>query len=433
MGSVFKKAKNIVKKVAKPITKVVKKVAKKVAKVGKAVMKGVSKVTSKLGPLGMIAMSIAMPYALAGLSSMTTAAMGSSQAGVFGNFIRAVGTVGNQIRTGYSAFNTFVGKATTSITKTIGDTFTRFAPKGVTNMFSNISQGAKNLYTASRDKLKSVMPKFKTAQGGQSQVFGTGYGPDGPMLMDNSLVADKLQAGILKPGQVNMQTLTQDGGWFTRVNQAGVNADKIVSDTINDAYKIRLDGYGPNARRMFDDIKSEAMKLDTYVNDEQIGSFVENNLASNRYSQELLGSDYGVATGQYQIKTEVPDLMKTGDYRLRAGGGGQGSFEFTGGKTFNAPPVKESLTSRLRKSATSAMGDSIKSLLKPETTEPTATPYYGGGFDYSALGATQYGGTDITGSQGGELVAKVYGDNAANRMKTYYKNMNLIADGATFV
>ena len=429
MGSVFKKAKNIVKKVAKPITTVVKKVAKKVAKVGKAVMKGVSKVTSKLGPLGMIAMSIAMPYALAGLSSMTTAAMGYSQAGAFGNFIRAVGTVGNQIRTGYSAFNTFVGKATTSITKTIGDTFTRFAPKGVTNMFSNISQGAKNLYNTAKEKVKSFMPKPFTAKEGTVNF----YDMDGVGTMTSTQAEAAIQRGTIDASMLGEQTLTQDGGWFTRVNQAGVNADKLVSDTINDAYKIRLDGYGPNARRMFNDIKSEAMKLDTYVNDEQIGSFVENNLASNRYAQELLGSDYGVATGQYQIKTEVPDLMKTGDYRLRAGGGGQGSFEFTGGKTFNAPPVKESLTSRLKKSATSAMGDSIKSLLKPETTEPTATPYYGGGFDYGTLGATQYGGTDITGSQGGELVAKVYGDNAANRMKTYYKNMNLIADGATFV
>ena len=425
----FKAVKKVVTTVAKPITKVVKKVAKKVAKIGKAVMKGVSKVTSKLGPLCMIAMSIAMPYALAGLSSMTTAAMGYSQAVAFGNFIRAVGTVGNQIRTGYSAFNTFVGKATTSITKTIGDTFTRFAPKGVTNMFSNISQGAKNLYTASRDKLKSVMPKPFTAKEGTVNF----YDMDGVGTMTSTQAEAAIQRGTIDASMLGEQTLTQDGGWFTRVNQAGVNADKLVSDTINDAYKIRLDGYGHNARRMFNDIKSEAMKLDTYVNDEQIGSFVENNLASNRYSQELLGSDYGVATGKYQIKTEVPDLMKTGDYRSRAGGGGQGSFEFTGGKTFNAPPVKESLTSRLKKSATSAMGDSIKSLLKPETTEPTATPYYGCGFDYGTLGATKYGGTDITGSQGGELVAKVYGDNAANRMKTYYKNMNLIADGATFI
>jgi hypothetical protein len=84
MGKVFKKAKTVVKQVAKPITTVVKKVAKKVAKIGKSVMQGVSKISNKLGPIGMIALSIAMPYALAGLSTMTgTAAMGYSQAGAY--------------------------------------------------------------------------------------------------------------------------------------------------------------------------------------------------------------------------------------------------------------------------------------------------------------------------------------------------------------
>ena len=68
MGKVFRAAKKVVKKVAKPITKVVKKVAKKVAKIGKSVMKGVAKISNKLGPIGMIALSIAMPYALGGLS-----------------------------------------------------------------------------------------------------------------------------------------------------------------------------------------------------------------------------------------------------------------------------------------------------------------------------------------------------------------------------
>ena len=101
MGGVVRKAKKIVKKVTKPITKIVKKTVKKVKKIGKAVMKGVSKISNKLGPVGMIALSIAMPYALAGLSSMTTAAMSSSNV-----FLKAVGTVGNQIRLGYQAFNT---------------------------------------------------------------------------------------------------------------------------------------------------------------------------------------------------------------------------------------------------------------------------------------------------------------------------------------
>jgi len=93
---IFKKAKKIVK----PITKIVKKVAKKIKKIGKAVMKGVAKISNKLGPVGMIALSIAMPYALAGLSSMTTAAMSSSNV-----FLKAVGTVGNQIRLGITGVN----------------------------------------------------------------------------------------------------------------------------------------------------------------------------------------------------------------------------------------------------------------------------------------------------------------------------------------
>jgi hypothetical protein len=78
MGKVFKKAKTVVKKVAKPITTVVKKVAKKVAKIGKSVMQGVSKISNKLGPIGMIALSIAMPYALGGLSSMIGTAGGTT-------------------------------------------------------------------------------------------------------------------------------------------------------------------------------------------------------------------------------------------------------------------------------------------------------------------------------------------------------------------
>ena len=62
--------KRTVKKVTKPVTKVFKGVAKGIAKVGKSVMRGVAKLNKKLGPLGMIAMSIAMPYALQGLSNI---------------------------------------------------------------------------------------------------------------------------------------------------------------------------------------------------------------------------------------------------------------------------------------------------------------------------------------------------------------------------
>jgi hypothetical protein len=78
MGGVVKSISKPFKSVTKAVTNVVKKTAKAIKKVGKSVMKGVAKISNKLGPVGMIALSIAMPYALAGLSSMTTAAMAST-------------------------------------------------------------------------------------------------------------------------------------------------------------------------------------------------------------------------------------------------------------------------------------------------------------------------------------------------------------------
>ena len=46
---------------------------------------------------------------------------------------------------------------------------------------------------------------------------------------------------------------------------------------------------------------------------------------------------------------------------------------------------------------------------------------------------SSYDGTDIKGSSGGELIAAVYGEAQARQMKEYYKNMNLLNDGAVFI
>ena len=78
MGSVFKRVKKTIKKVTKPISKVTKGIAKGIAKVAKSVMKGVAKINKKLGPLGSIALAIAMPYALSGLSTAIGTAGGTT-------------------------------------------------------------------------------------------------------------------------------------------------------------------------------------------------------------------------------------------------------------------------------------------------------------------------------------------------------------------
>ena len=427
MGSIFRAAKKVVKKVTKPITKIVKKVAKKVKKIGKAVMKGVAKISNKLGPVGMIALSIAMPYALSGLSAGTTAAMSSSNV-----FLKAVGTVGNQIRLGYQAFNTGMSIAKKSITDVIGKTFQKFAPKGGTNIFSRISDGAKKLYTAGKKKLQSLKPL--KAKDGMSEVFGTGYGPDGPMLMDNTLVADKLQAGILKPGQVNMQSLTESGGWFTKTNAAGVQADTIVSDVINDAYKTRLDGFGPNAKRMFNDIRNKALEMDTYINDEQIGSFVESNKAASSYSNKIMeyagDMDY-TGTSKFQVKTEIPNLGTTGDYRLVGpieGGGDAANYVFNGNETFKQPATQNFFQKNSKK-----LKDLTKSILAPSGDAPVEQASLPLNLDTSAIdmNMSTYGGSDIKGSEGGTLVAAYYGQRAADLLR-YTGNMNAHNSGEKF-
>ena len=440
MGSVFKAVKKVVKKVTKPITKIVKKVAKKVVKIGKAVMKGVAKVSNKLGPIGMIALSIAMPYALAGLSSMTTAAMGYSQVGAYGNFIRAVGTVGNTIRTGYQAFNASMtaGKSWLSgkmsgISKNIGKVFQNFAPKGEGNIFSKISQGAKNLYTSAKDTVKKYMPKpLKGAEG--TVDF---YDMDGVGTMTSTDAAAAIKRGTLDASMIGEQTLSSKGGWFTKVNQAGVNADKLVTETINDAYKIKLDGFGKNATRMFNDVKNKALELDTYVSDEQIGNYITENAATTQNALYDSNMDFAQKTGNFSY--EIEDLSKTGDYNfnkatmrpnphLDSGVSTQDAgYTFNGNETFKNQAVKNATTGS---SIIKKLRDQASSLLNKEGPEEAAPlPFYGTTYDGADIGTADYQGSSLVGSDGGSLVEKVYGAAAMNRMKTYYRNMNILNSG----
>ena len=139
-SSFFKKIKI---KINKPLSKITKGIARGVAKVGKAVMKGVSTLGKKFGPLGMIAMAVAMPYALSALGGGATGgligrtmmqpygAMGSTGWLNSSNiFLKSIGQVGNAIRTGYTAstgaIRTSVGNTWQSITKSIGNGFQKF-------------------------------------------------------------------------------------------------------------------------------------------------------------------------------------------------------------------------------------------------------------------------------------------------------------------
>jgi hypothetical protein len=251
------------------------------------------------------------------------------------------------------------------------------------------------------------------------------------MMMSNTDLAKKMTLPITDPnyisaGQVNMKSLTESGGWFTRTNAAGVQADTIVSDVINDAYKTRLDGFGQNAKRMFNDIKNKALEMDTYINDEQIGSFVENNRAASSYRVDTIDGPTNI--NKFQIKTEIPDLAETGDYTYGIARDSK-TLNFTGGETFGKQPATQNFFQKNKKKLT----DLTKSLLRPSGTAPIESAALPLSLDTTPIDMTQstYGGTDIKGSKGGSLVAKVYGQDAANLLQ-YTANMNALNSGEKF-
>ena len=167
MGSVFKRIKKTFKKVTKPLSKMTKGIARGIAKVGKAVMRGVSKLGNKFGPLGMIALSIALPAAMGGLSGMIGTAgvpqLGYSATGMMGSqnvFLKAIGNVGNVIRTGYSNATGAIGKTFGNITKSISQGFSKFA-ENTGNIWKNISRGTKNLFKNSRNMFNNFKKTLK--------------------------------------------------------------------------------------------------------------------------------------------------------------------------------------------------------------------------------------------------------------------------------
>ena len=261
MGSVAKAVKKVTKRVSRPISKITKGIAKGIVKVGKATMRGVAKIQNKLGPLGSIAMAIAMPYALNGLSTMVGsvgqgALHGGMNSGLLGSqnvFLRSIGQVGNAIRTGYQGVTGFVKTGMSNITKSITKGFSNMG-KG-NNIFSKISNGAKTLFQRSR----AAVQKFKpfTSKGGSVDVKGFGYSPHSDYVttsMSSSRAGALLQDGVINADQLTGQTFSKTG-WLTKANPM----DKAVADAINTTYETNvMSGFDSSAKKAFLDYKTAA-------------------------------------------------------------------------------------------------------------------------------------------------------------------------------
>jgi hypothetical protein len=112
---------------------------------------------------------------------------------------------------------------------------------------------------------------------------------------------------------------------------------------------------------------------------------------------------------------------------MRAGGGGEGTYEFNGNKSFRTNNGTSTLT-KIKKAAQSKALDTLKNNLLSSTTAVPIQDFTGlmGDATQQTSGATSFGGTNIHGSSGGSLLEGTFNKAQQEQIMTYYKNMNII-------
>ena len=305
MGSivkkVFKPVKKIVGKVTKGVSKAAKKIGKGIAKIGKGVWNGVKeiggkafelygKISNKLGPIGMIGLSMAMPYLMPGFTGAAgglwtnfgaKAATWSTHA--TNPFLRTIGQIGGNI---YKGTNFIKGTAQ-GISQTIGKTFSGFASEGT--LKSKISTGFSNLYKGTTEVL--------TGQAGKGTMLRTNFST--ALLPGESPIMQSVRGASTQFASFNPNTLVQTGG----IELGNMNvANKFAFEASNKAME---------AANVFGNFSEESTK---YLNTlRKVG-------VDDRTAYEYLTKN-GVGLDGQLDKALSADFIETG---------GVGAFDFTG-------------------------------------------------------------------------------------------------------
>ena len=315
MGSVFKRVAKVIKKVRKPITKITKGIAKGIAKVAKSVMRGVSKLQNKLGPIGMIAMSMAMPGIMQGLGGAFTNMSTTYAGSPFGNFLKAAGKIGGNMKTGWTNFKSGIANKMGTITNSIKDTFSGMGNGN--NIFSKISDGAKKLYS----KAKELTPKFKQGKTGTVQVNDMGYGFGETTSMTSEQALKAIDLGQINPSQLSKQTLGSAEGFITKAGSS--KSDGLITDIINSTYESKINLLDKDGLRNFNNVLDTAKNAGTYTNKGEIFNSITKGQGITPQYMDFSDDIIGYST----------DLSKIGDYRLVGPIEGN-NYVFTGNKTF---------------------------------------------------------------------------------------------------
>ena len=408
-SSIFKKIK---KAVTKPLSKIFKGVGKGIAKVAKNVWKGVKglgtkavqaygKFSQKLGPIGMIGLSMAMPYFLGafsgaggGLWTGFGKAMGTQVTGPGGQIFKTglahsqnpfLSIIGRAGKGAYNAGN-FIGGTAKGISQTISETFKSFGS-------GNISQGFKNLYQ------------------GTTEVI------TGKAGMGTSNVA-RYSGSAIKQAVSGSKYLTQTGG----VNLGNINAQNaLYRDVMAQTMKGQVSMLDVSSKKYFNATKNYFPGID----DKAAFEYVQNN---------------GVVQNGNVFNL---DFSQSADFKFNApmseyNTGAAGNYTFTGDNInntlkqfkvntnlgYHGKPIKDAYEMPgqeggilSKKNITSAALDTAKNWFESDPEQQALVQGTNANLvDFAA----KYKGTDVTGSAGGTLLAQVNPELAEQIKKTQF-------------
>jgi hypothetical protein len=303
-----------------------------------------------------------------------------------------------------------------TITKSISKGFQNFAGKfkGQNNIFSRISQGAKNLFNQSKTTInnwKSKMKFGRTKVDGSVDVFGMRGNVHGEGQIW-STVSNEQAASMLKSGTIDGTMLR---GQSIGNTLSGV--DRIVADNINSAWESKnLINYSDNAKLAYKNYKDVSMiNNDGFYQAEQIGNAMNKNLTMSNNADGLI--DFNFANSK--DFTYSPQHNK---YIFNSQGE---TFKVNGQST-----LKKKTKDWITKSVKSKAYDTAKNYLLKQSTPIEAPP-----INYAMMGAMHTGsvqgadakwsGTDLKGASEGSLLHGTFSAKQIDQINNHYRNMNI--------
>lgn len=418
MGSIVKKIKKTVKKVAKkiskPITKIVKKATKnirklggklwtKVKKFGKSTFRKFAKFADKIGPIGMIALSFAMPYLMAGMGQawaglgnwLGAAAKVAPNAGMtFGN---TLAQLGHSAWSGISKAGHFIKGTYQGITQTLGKTFSSLGNGDIAGGFNNLWKGTGDVLSG-RAGMGTELLKPVTSLG---QEFLTGTGQ-----FTRSTGVWGTSSGVVQTGGVQAFT----------ANQMNMASQQIISQAMSGTTSL----YGPNVQTYANTISQQQglNAFDTHRHMMKNGvsyngkEYTLNFKHSGDFTFKGAGGGMDMGAG-VNLDTSSSAYNWTGksaeaqfrDYGLDYVGIDKGALSYKGKNsyTYGSQDKTPSLLQRGRNSA--------MSYLSTLGQDPEESPYVPMGVDASLDPfGTRYAGTDIYAATSGQFLNKAQSD-----------------------